>query len=83
MSSVVSDSVTPQTVAHQRFPRQEYWSELLFLSPGGLLDSGIKPMSPASSALADGFFTTYPPGKLYLGEEGLNVIMFFVQNSSL
>ena len=38
--------VTPWIVAHQAspsigFPRQEYWSELLFLSPGDLLDLGI------------------------------------------
>ena len=28
------------------FPRQEYWSELPFPSPGDLPDSGIKPASP-------------------------------------
>ena len=38
--SVVSDSVTPWTAVHQaplsmRFPRQEYWSGLLFPSPQG------------------------------------------------
>ena len=54
-----------RTVAHQRFPRQEYWSELLFPSPGDLPDSGIKPVSPASSTLADGFFTTTPAGKTH------------------
>ena len=37
--SVVSDSVTPWTVAHQApqsigFPRQEYWSGLPFPPPG-------------------------------------------------
>ena len=42
------------------FPRQEYWSESLFSSPGDLPDSGIEPMSPT---LADRFFTTEPPGK--------------------
>ena len=40
--------VTPWTIAHQApGPRQEYWSRLLFPSPGDLLDPGIKPMSPA------------------------------------
>ena len=39
--------VTPWTVAHQTplstgFPRQEYWSELPFPSPGDLPNSGIK-----------------------------------------
>jgi len=44
--------VTPWTVAHQallsmEFPRQEYWSELPFPSPGHLPDPGIKLASPA------------------------------------
>ena len=39
VTSVVSDSVTPWTVAHQAplsmgFSRQEHWSGLLFPSPG-------------------------------------------------
>ena len=64
--SVVSNSfVTPRTVAHQAslsmgFPRQEYWSELLFPSPADLPDPGIEPASPA---LAEGFFTTEQPRK--------------------
>ena len=57
--------VTPWTVAHQiplsmGFPRQEYWSGLLFPSPRDLPDPGIKPESPA---LAGRFFTTALPGK--------------------
>ena len=32
--------------------------------PGGLPDPGIELASPESSALAGGFFTTDPPGKL-------------------
>ena len=60
---VVSDSVTPWTVAHQaplsmEFPRQEYLSGLPFPSPGDLPDPGIKPASPVYPALAGGFFTT-------------------------
>ena len=35
---------------------------LPFPPPGDLPDTGIKPMSPASPALADGFFTTMPLG---------------------
>ena len=46
-----------------RYPRQEYWSGLPFLSPGDLPDSGIKPVSPKSPALAGGFFTNEPPQK--------------------
>ena len=59
---------TPWTVARQAplsmgFPRQEYWSGLPFLPPEDLMDTGIKSMSPAASALAGRFFTTEPPGK--------------------
>ena len=43
-----------------RFFRQEYWNGLPFPSPGDLLNPGIEPASPE---LADGFFTTEPPGK--------------------
>jgi len=42
------------------FPRQEYWSRLLFPSPGDHPNPGIKPTSPE---LAGRFFTTEPPGK--------------------
>ena len=49
--SAVSDSVTPWTVASQAslsmgFPRQEYWSGLLFPSLGDLPTPGIEPRSP-------------------------------------
>ena len=65
--SVVSDSATPWTVAHQAplstgFSRQEYWSGLLFPSPGDLPDPGTEPVSYIS-CIAGGFFTTEPPGK--------------------
>ena len=62
----MSDSfVTPQTIASQAplsmgFPRQGYWGELPFPSPGDLPAPEIK---PSSSALAGGFFTIEPPGK--------------------
>ena len=61
--SVVSDSVTLWTVALQAplsmgFSRQEYWSGLLFPSPGDLQDPGIEPVSLESLVLAGGFFTT-------------------------
>ena len=47
--------VTPQTVARQAplstgFSRQEYWSRLLFLSPGDLPDPGIESGCPALQA---------------------------------
>ena len=55
--------VAPRTVAYQAplpmgFPRQEYWSGLPFSSPGDLPKPGIEPRSPASPALAGGFFST-------------------------
>ena len=48
------------------FFRQEYWSGLPFPSPGDLPDPGIEPKSPASPALAGGFFTYEPSGKPHL-----------------
>ena len=47
---------TPWTIARQAplsmgFPRQAYWSGLLFPSPGDLPNPGIEPASPASPAL--------------------------------
>ena len=56
---------TPQTVAHQAplsigFFGQEYWSELLFPSPGELSHPGIKPRSLALQADS---LSSVPPGK--------------------
>ena len=58
-----SYSANPWTVALQAplsmgFPRQEYWSGLLFPSPGDLPNSRTEPMSPA---LAGRFSITEPP----------------------
>ena len=55
--------MTLWTVARQAplsmgFSRQEYWSELLCPLPGDLPNSGIKPASLMSPALAGRFFTT-------------------------
>ena len=57
--------VTPWTVGCQAplsmgFSRPEYCSWLPFVSPGALLDPGVK---LPSSALAGGFFASKPPGK--------------------
>ena len=46
-----------------RFPQQEYWSGLPFLSLGDLPQPRIRHKSPASPALAGRFFTIEPPGK--------------------
>ena len=60
--SVVCDSAT-HGLSHQAplvmgFPRQEYWRELPFPSPGDLPDPGIEHASLMSPALAGGFFAT-------------------------
>ena len=59
----VKTEETPQTVARQvplsmGFPRQEYWSELLFPPPGDLPNPGIESASLMSPALIGRFFTT-------------------------
>ena len=59
-SFVSPGTVVPQGPLSIGFPRQEYWSELPFPSPGDLPDPGI---GPVSSALAGGFLTTEPPRK--------------------
>ena len=63
--------MTPWTVAGQAplsmgFSRPEYWSGWPCPLPGDLPDPGVEPVSPASPALAGGFFTTEPPGKTYI-----------------
>ena len=56
------DCIARQAPLSMEFLRQEYWSGLLFPSPGDLPDPGTEPTSPA---LAGGFFTTEPPEKPY------------------
>ena len=75
MHSVMSDSATPWTVAHQAplsvgFSRQEYWSGWPFPPPEDLPYPGIKPGSPA---LAGKFFTTEPPGNPNLADMWLKI----------
>ena len=57
---VTSWTVACQAPLSMGFPRQAYWSGLIFPSPGDLPNPGIEPASPA---LAGRFFTTEPPGK--------------------
>ena len=64
--SVVSNSVTSWTVAHQSplskgFFRQEHWSGLSFPSPEDLPDPGIEPWFPALQADS---LPSAPPRKL-------------------
>ena len=64
--SCIQFFATPWTAARQAplsvgFSRQEYWSGLPGPSPGDLPNSGIKPASLKSPALAGRFFTTKFP----------------------
>ena len=66
--------VTLWTIAHQTplsvgFSRQEYWSGLLFPSPGDIPNPGIEPASLVSPALAVGFFTTSATWEAQQGTE--------------
>ena len=68
-SSVMSNSVTSWTAAHQDplstgFLRQEYWSGFPFPSPGNLPKPGIKHGSPT---LQVDSLPTEPPGKSFQG----------------
>ena len=59
--STVRLFATPWTVANQaplsmEFSRQEYWSGLLFPSPGDFTNPGIEPVSPMPPALASRYF---------------------------
>ena len=65
-SSVAPWSVACQAALSMEFSKQEYWSGLPFPSPGGLLHSGIKPVSLVSPTLAGGFFTMMPSEEPYL-----------------
>ena len=62
VTSVIYDFLRPhglyvayQTPPSMGFSRQEYWSGLLFPSPGDIPNSGIEPRSPA--------LPSEPPGK--------------------
>ena len=54
---------SPPCSSVHEISQEEYWSGLPFPFPGDLPDPGTEPVSPASPALAGGFFTTEPPGK--------------------
>ena len=78
--------VTPWTVGHQAplcrgFSRQEYWSEWPFPMLGYLPNSGIKPESLVSPAVASGFFTTSATWEVLMSYHSLNQLK--LQNSHL
>ena len=63
VASVVSDSVTPWTVARQaplslEFSRQQCWNGLPFSPSGEIPDPGIEPMSLVPPTLTGRFFIT-------------------------
>ena len=58
--------VTHQAPLPMEYFRQEYWRGMQSPSLGDLPDPRDEPGSLASPALADGFFTTEPPGELAL-----------------
>ena len=73
---------TPWIVARQAplsmgFSRQEYWSGLPFSSPVHRSHIGSELASPASPALAGGFFTTELPGNVPPPFFFLHLTLFF------
>ena len=60
--SETSWTVTHQAALSMGFPRQEYWSGMLFPSPGDLPDPGIEPRSP--SLQADSLLSKHEGGLL-------------------
>ena len=69
--SVMSDFVTPWTIAHQaplpmKFSRQEYWSGVPFPTLGNLPDPGIETVSLVLLHWQVESLQQAPPGKCYL-----------------
>ena len=56
-------TATCQASLSMGFSRQEYWSRLPIPTPGDLPNPGIEPVSLASPALVDWFYTTAAPEK--------------------
>ena len=63
-------TVARQAPLSMRFPRQEYWSGLLFPSPGDLPNPGVKPGSPTLQADS---LPSELAGKLYFIKSSLNI----------
>ena len=63
--------------------RKEYWIGLPFPPARDLPESGIKPLSPESPALARRFFTTDPAGKPKSYRSTFFTKSFFTQNNTL
>ena len=63
---------TPWTVAHQAllsmgFSRQEYWSGMLFPTPGDLSNPGIEPSSPTMAGTVSNLIASKNKPTVYLG----------------
>ena len=58
-------TVACQAPLPMEFSKQEFWIRVPFLTPCNLPDTGIKPMSLMSPALAVGFFITSGTWKAY------------------
>ena len=56
----------PGSSVHEDSPGRRAGVGLPFPTPGNLPNSGIKPTSLVSPELGGGFFTSAPPGKLFL-----------------
>ena len=85
-SHICTSFATPWSGVHQAplsmgFPRQEYWNRLPFPFPGDIPNPGIELESPASPALAGGFFTSEPPGKPKYGKGQSKFIKSFYMGS--
>ena len=60
---MIAWTVASQALLSMEFSRQEYWSGLPFPSPGNLPDTGIEPMSLASTALGGRYLPAELLGK--------------------
>ena len=70
-------------IAHQAslsigFPRQEYWNEFPFPSPGNFPNPGIEPKALPVSPVLQAHFTTGPLGKLIIIEYILLTIYIYL-----
>ena len=66
------------------FPRQDYWSRLLFPPPGDLPDLGIEPVSPTSPALQDSLPLSHqggPDSGIGQGKHKLNLGYWLISES--
>ena len=75
--SVMSDYLRPHDLSME-FSRQEYWSGLLFPSPGDLANPGMEAVSPAWEAGSlplgqqGSWFKEWPPGKFSSNLESIS-----------